>query len=143
MEFHIRAKSKAYVGAAAVTLLVGSAIYLLFRSQSMLMFRWVEVFGLSEALAIARFNLAPLKAFLPHWVLFSAPFALWVFSYLLVTKAIWLRTSSSAKHLWCWSVPVGSVVVECGQLTTYVPGSFDSIDVLTILIVTLVTLVLA
>lgn len=136
-----RAPPLVYYSAAISSLLIGSAIYVCFRTRTLLMFRWFDVIGLNFPITMLRAYAKPLRPNLADWVLYSAPFALWVFSYLLFIRIIWANKSSLERHFWFWSVPLGSIGIEFGQGLRIVPGTFDINDLVTIVAGTLVALI--
>lgn len=120
------------ISLAAVSLVAGSAIYILFRPTSLLMFQWFNAIGLMGKIEALRNN-PPIEAYrLPPWVIFSLPFALWVLSYMLCIETIWWRSRSHWRDLWFWCVAVVSIVSEFCQLLGVLPGTFDLADLLAI-----------
>lgn len=116
---------------AAVLLTIGSAIYLLFRPTSLLMFHWADSIGLMGLLNTLRANSHGASRRLFPWVIYSLPFALWVLSYMLCIKTIWWRSSGSSwYHTWFWCVPVVSIASELCQRMRILPGTFDPVDLI-------------
>jgi len=113
-------------------LALGGAIYILFRSRSLLMFSWLDWMGLGAVIDSLRLDWKDFEAHLPSAVLHSAPFALWVFAYMLLIEAIWAGEKTLRKSIWQWIVPVTAVAAEIGQLVYTVPGTFDHLDLLAI-----------
>jgi hypothetical protein len=125
-------KRATYVYCAAGSLFLASAIYILFRSESLLMFRWANSLGLLPFIHSLRSYSLGLKPIIPAWVVYSLPFALWTISYMLFIQAIWFGHKSIYRVIWFWAVPVISVAAELGQYPRLVPGTFDIFDLLTI-----------
>jgi hypothetical protein len=121
-----------YFYCAAGSLLLGSAIYILFRSESLLMFRWANLLGLFPLIHSLRLYSLEVKPVIPAWVVYSLPFALWTVSYMLFIQAIWFGHKSIYRVIWFWAVPVISLASELGQYRRFVPGTFDIFDLLTI-----------
>ncbi|KPF98188.1 hypothetical protein IP86_12070 [Rhodopseudomonas sp. AAP120] len=69
---------------------------------------------------------------IPAWVVYSMPFALWTFSYMLFVRVIWFELRSLSAVIWLWTVPVVALASEIGQSLRLVPGTFDIIDMITI-----------
>jgi len=118
-------------------ILLGSAIYVLFRPTSLLMFRWIDVIGMTTSIGTMRTWVNGFDKYLPTWIVYSLPFALWVSSYLFFIKAIWWDSTSLVRHVWFWCVPVIAIVTELAQNTNIIPGHFDKVDLVTIVIGTL------
>lgn len=127
-------KRATYLYAAAGSLLSGSAIYILFRSESLLMFRWANALGFLPFIDSLRFHVQDIKPFIPTWFFYSLPFALWIISYMLLVRAIWFEHKSIARNFWFWAVPAISITAELGQYPRLLPGTFDRFDLLTIIL---------
>lgn len=110
----------------------GSAIYILFRPRSLLMFSWFDRMGFGMVIDSLRLEWQGFGAHLPSLVLHSAPFALWVFAYMLLIEAIWAGEKTLRKAIWQWIVPAAAVSAELGQLGRVVPGTFDHMDLFAI-----------
>ena len=121
-----------YICLAAVSLLRGTAIYVLVRPSSLLMFSWADSVGLAAVVHALRAHSQNLRRHLPPWFLYSFPFALWVISYLLSVRAIWCDSTCRARYVWLLCVPFISVAAELCQRLRVLPGTFDFVDLLTI-----------
>ena len=111
-------------------LLLGGMIYILFRSNDLIMFTWFNKINLSELLSKWRLYFVPLKNHLPNWFLFSLPDGLWVLSFGLSMNKIW--KNDSQMQIWFWSMilPFIAIISELGQIFKLVPGTFDWVDLL-------------
>lgn len=125
-------KRTTYAYLAAFCFLIGIMIYILFRPTSLLIFHWVDFFGLMPIIYALRSYSHNFIGFLPNWFVYSLPFALWVSSYLLCIRAIWGQSVSRSHYLWFWFVPIVSITVELFQHLHILPGTFDFLDLLTI-----------
>jgi len=121
-------KRSVCIWAAVVCLLAGSAIYILYRPISLLMFRWAESLGVASLIYVLRSCCAVTAVFLPDWIIYSLPFALWVSAYMFFIKAVWWRSVCRARHLWLWCVPACSIFTELCQSKGVLPGTFDFTD---------------
>jgi len=115
-----------------VPLLVGGLIYILWRTDSLLMFHWFDSIGIDNTIKVARgftgiFNL-------PQWIIFSLPDALWVFAFTNMMIIIWNHEISRQSFFWIISAPFIGIFSEIGQALGFVPGTYDSVDLLFILI---------
>jgi hypothetical protein len=113
-------------------LLLGSAVYILFRPTSLLMFRWADNLCLMVPIHALRIHCISVTNYLPHWFIYSSPFAFWVVAYLLFIKAIWWKSITPLRYFWFWCVPLISVISEIGQYLRLIPGTFDPVDLLII-----------
>src|SRR5947207_14086979 len=97
---------------AVVSLLTGSVIYIFFRPTSLLMFHWAASIGLMDPIERLRSHPPLATGRLLPWVIYSLPFACWVFSYLLCIEAIWWRTGSQWRDLWFWCIQAAPFASE-------------------------------
>ena len=117
-------------------LLLGSFIYLLARPTTLIMFDWVEALGLAQEVEAARSLLHDAVGQLPQWFVYSVPFALWVASYLLFNDAIWGRSTGWGRRGWFWCIPAVAVASEVLQGSGTLPGTFDPVDLLLVVVAT-------
>ena len=107
---------------------LGAAIYLLFRSPSLMVFEWVRFAGARELFWRARLATAQLGKALPAWVLFSVPDALWVYALTAGLAAVWAGARSFGARTWIAAGVVLGAGGELGQWIGFVPGTFDFLD---------------
>ncbi len=113
-----------------VPVVVGAAIYVLFRSPRLRVFRWLHALGLGDAVPAARAWARPLADRLPEWVLFSAPDGLWVYGLTACLALVWRGTPGPARRGWlCVGLALGAGG-ELGQRMGLVPGVWDPADLL-------------
>ncbi len=117
---------------AAVCLIMGLAIYVLFRPMTLLLFHWADELSLMNSVMLVRTTLIGMEKLIPEWFIFSLPFALWILSYLLFVQAIWSQSKHWMRFVWFWCVPLFAIFVEFAQISDIVPGSFDWLDLLAI-----------
>jgi hypothetical protein len=109
---------------------IGATIYSLWRSDRLLVFTWYGWLGLKAPLLVLRANLAGIRNFLPDFVLYSLPDALWVYSFTFLMESVWFRHSRSFGRTFWVFLPVSLAVgAEAGQLFKVVPGTFDLTDI--------------
>lgn len=120
-----------------IPLLIGGLIYILFRADSLLMFRWFDNLGLGKTItALRQFNHGQFN--LPTWTIFSLPDALWIFSFTNFMLIIWRDKFSEQSVLWILIAPTIGVLSEIGQAFHFVRGTFDLIDLTLILIASII-----
>lgn len=107
-----------------VTLFFGGGLYLMCRSEHLVMFDWCKAIGIYPLIQ----QLRPQGHF-DSWVIYSLPDGLWLFSYIILTGAIW--AFDMRKSLLC-SVPLIVIAIgsELLQLPHIIRGTFDIIDLL-------------
>jgi len=111
-------------------IMLGAGIYSLWRSKRLLVFTWYGWLGLYAPLLALRAKLAGVRHFLPDFVLYSLPDALWVYSFTFLMQSVWfLHPKSYGRTFWIL-LPVSLAVgAEVGQLLKIVPGTFDLMDI--------------
>jgi hypothetical protein len=111
-------------------IMLGAGIYSLWRSKRLLVFTWYGWLGLQAPLLALRANLAGVRHFLPDFVLYSLPDALWVYSFTFLMQSVWFRHSRSYGRTFWILLPVSLAVgAEIGQYLKVVPGTFDLMDI--------------
>lgn len=105
-------------------------IYTLWGSRSFFVFRWYEELGLGSAIALLRKAAHPLKHFIPSFILFSVPAALWLYAATAVCLLLWARHRARVKWIWIAFPLALAAGSEIGQRFHIVPGTFDIYDLL-------------
>jgi hypothetical protein len=134
-----------FMGAHVVApIVLGSLIYVLWRSPTLRVFRWLGGVGLGPAVEWARDVAEPLGAVLPSWLLYSLPDGLWVYAVTAFMAWTWMParpkdpdTADAEPRPVGWAaVPwLGAGLgIGCGtellQAIGAFPGTFDAIDLL-------------
>ena len=114
-------------------LFVGSAIYLLFRGKSLLMFEWFSYLKLDFIINFLRDNFYKYRIYIPKSVLFSLPDSLWVYSFTMFLS-IYFKN-----RIILSSIFVGSIITEILQLW-FVTGTFDIYDVIYMFVLYLIAM---
>lgn len=114
---------------ASVTLVGGAMIYVCFRPTHLLLFKWIDRFGLLDFAYRLRLNLKDI----PEWVVYSLPDGLWTFSYCLFIGTIW-NFNLKKSFFFLVILPVFAVANEIMQYFHIVSGTFDWMDVMAFLI---------
>ena len=111
-------------------IVVAADIYTLWGSRSLFFFRWYDDVGLGSVIALLRRAAHPFKPFLPSFVVFSLPAALWLYAATAVCLILWARRKAKIKWFWI-ALPLALAAgSEIGQRFHIVPGTFDVIDLL-------------
>lgn len=115
---------------AALALFAGVVIYLVGRTETLVVFSWLRVLGLGSFVAALRVGTESVSVHLPDFVRYSVPDGLWVLSFSLAIQFVWwgyrLRGRALAWHTFPVLLGVGS---EIGQMIGWVHGTFDLCDV--------------
>ncbi len=113
-----------------LSLTLGGCIYLFFRSDTLLMFDWVEKLLPSKSLEAIRTYTLPINKDLPGWVIYSLPDGLWISSYVFLMFSIWGESLSAKSIIWLLLIPIAAMLSEFGQLIDIIPGTFDPLDLI-------------
>lgn len=109
-------------------LLVGGAIYLLFRPQTLLMFHIADNLGFTSAINAARTLTDYCHP--PHLLTDSVPGGLWSAAYVLLIDSLLKRQTIKQKIIAASIIPLVGAASEVLQLWGVLPGTFDSFDLL-------------
>ncbi len=129
--------------AVVLPIVAGGLIYILFRTDTLLMFQWAEAMSLTDLITRSRAAAAPLLPWVPGFVLFSIPDGVWVFSATAFFARLWHDGPLWQRALWIGAAPVMAIGGELGQIVGLVPGTFDVLDLLAYVAATLGALAVA
>lgn len=116
------------ISIAAIALLIGGFIYIIFRPETLIMFSWFDSLGMSNIINKLR-NLYGDNS-IYSWVKYNMPAALWLFSYLYVIDAIWTDNKNTILYKsFLLLMPCIAVASEFMQLFRIIPGTYDTMDV--------------
>ena len=131
------------ITAGFIFLLTGSYLYLKFRSETLLMFKWAENLGLDFIVSSIRGSSEGLNSDRMKYIIFSAPYGLWVISFCCFIGAIWHKDSSFSAIILRLIVPVIAVSSELLQFVGFLPGTFDINDLLVLIVSTIIGLTIS
>ena len=132
---------KIFVG--LIFLLIGSYLYLKFRSETLLMFKWAKNLGLDFTVSAIRGSFESLNSDRMNYVIFSAPYGFWVISFCCFIGAIWHKDSSLSAIILRLIVPVIAVSSELLQFLGFLPGTFDINDLFVLIVSTIIGLTIS
>ena len=118
---------------SAIPLFLGGVIYILYREHTLVMFSWFSSLGLTDLINGTRELAGPSVRFIPEWVIFSLPNALWVLSGTLIFSHIW-EVRKKEKIFWISIFVFLAVGSEIGQHFKLIAGSYDHADLLLMLV---------
>ena len=116
-----------FVLLALISFCIGGLIYLIYRSLTLQMFVWFKQLGLYSSVISFRNEYWPT---LPDWIIYSLPDGLWLFSYLLIMKAIWYKKTTKQALVLPLILPIFMNLTEILQGLNCFPGTFDLLDVI-------------
>ena len=103
----------------------GGAIYVIYRDTNLRMFSWFKQLGLSSFITYIRDNI---NVTFPNWVVYSLPDGLWMCSFILAMRVIWLRDYSRLSLYTTLILPIFIVFTELLQFFNIFPGTYDAND---------------
>jgi hypothetical protein len=112
-----------------IALTAGGMIYLLFRPNEVLFFRWMRTLEFNCLISYFRQISLPIKLHLPEWIVYSLPNGLWAFAYALLITRIWTGSKSGFRYFWIASIPVLVLGFEILQFIGTIPGTFCFQDI--------------
>jgi len=108
-------------------IIIGGLIYLLTRSDSLLMFDWLKKIGLAENITIIRSKLR-INDLLQNWIIYNSPAWIWTFSLTVLLGIIW-NYKINKESLTILLIPSFlGVLSEILQQTEIINGTYDFID---------------
>ena len=110
-----------------VPLIIGGMLYLGYRNQELLMFRWANFLGLSSIVSSLRKFCFQYP--LPEWCYYALPDGLWLLSYILLIYIIW-DSHTWKSIIWIYALPTIAITSELIQLLDSRFGTFDIMDVI-------------
>ncbi len=127
-----RRRTALHLFLSALTLLVGSLIYILYRPGNLLVFEWSSFVGLEEVVLALQESSVVLAFDPPGWVLYSLPDMLWVVSFGHAIYAVLTGADVGLKAFLGAATIIGTMALgsEVGQAFGVVPGTFDWWDML-------------
>jgi len=104
-----------------ISIAIGAGIYLLFRPQTLLVFKWIKIFGIEEILFLR--NVVDVNT--PKWFIYSLPDGLWVYGSTILMWAIW----HDKFVFWLYIPIICALLTEVLQMIGSICGTFCLIDV--------------
>ena len=126
-----------------IFLLTGSYLYLNFRSETLLMFKWAKNLHLDFIVSSIRGSLEGSNSDRMEYIIFSAPYGLWVIAFCCFIGAIWHKDSSLSAIILRLFVPGISIGSELLQFVGFLPGTFDINDLLVLIFSAIVGLTIS
>ena len=134
----INATTKVIIG--VVFLMLGCAIYLLFRSKALNIYQWCSLVGLSNGIDYVRIWVCDWN--MPDFFKFNFPDGLYSAAYILIMDAVWREGNCITKHFVIALLPVITITNEVLQYFRLVNGTFDVLDLICYLIPPIIYMVI-
>lgn len=113
---------------ALLLILIGGMIYVLYRPETLLLFRVTDSLGITPLIDIARSNTS--SVVLPSFVINSLPAGLWTASYLIMMYVTTKYHSRRIRLMLALPLPSMAIVMEFMQIWEWCPGTFDIYDLI-------------
>ena len=113
---------------ALLLILTGGMIYVLYRPESLLLFRVTDSLGMTPLIDIVRSNTS--KVMLPSFMINSLPAGLWTASYLMMMYITTKFHTRRIRLMLALPLPASAIVLELMQFLGWCPGTFDIYDLI-------------
>ena len=113
---------------ALLLILTGGMIYVLYRPESLLLFRVTDSLGITPLIDILRSNSS--RVMLPSFMINSLPAGLWTASYLIMMYITTKFHTRRIRLMLALPLPITAIVLEFMQLLGWCPGTFDIYDLI-------------
>lgn len=118
---------KQFVLHSILPIFIGSLIYIIFRSKSLIIFKIIDFFHLTNLINYFRNIFFPLKKFLPDFFIYSFPDGLWAYSMIFTFGSNGkLNNSIIFSLIFPLFLSFGSEVL---QYFSVLPGTFCFVDI--------------
>lgn len=113
---------------ASLMLLLGIMLYLLYRPQTLLVFKIINAVGLGGIIDNLRlaFSVFQFNSFIIH----SLPAGLWTASYLMMMYVFTKFHKKKVRLLLALPLPISAIILEFLQLLGWCTGTFDVSDLI-------------
>lgn len=118
---------------AGVPVFSGALLYVGFRAEHLVGWRWADAIGLGAAARSLR-DLLRIGPELPAWVRFTLPDALWVYALTFVIARLQRGATPAERAAWLATAFALGPGAELGQAAALVPGTFDPADLIATLV---------
>jgi hypothetical protein len=116
---------------------LGGFIYVIYRPDHLLMFKWFNKIGILPHIEFLRSSKLLYLLVIPNWVKYSLPDALWLFSLNQIILTLWNFKINRQSVFWFFLSSSIGISSEIGQLVKVIPGTFDLTDLLLLLTATI------
>ena len=113
---------------ALLLILIGGMIYVLYRPESLLLFRVTDSLGITPLIEMLRSNSS--RVLLPSFMINSLPAGLWTASYLIMMYITTKFHTRKIRLMLALPLPITAIVLEFMQLLGWCPGTFDIYDLI-------------
>ena len=118
-----------------ISLLIGSSIYILARSDSLLMFKWFNALGMLKYINYLR----QINTRMSPVIVYNLPTALWLLAFIFFIRSIW---KDNTADIYIYIIVLVTIISELLQIKKILPGTFDFMDLILIMIVVIIDFII-
>jgi len=113
-------------------ILLGAMIYILFRQNTLFVFKWIHYLSLDKIVVLLRSLVKGIK--IDNWILYSLSDGIWVYSGTSLLLVIWKYQWNKQSIIWIGFPFFISIIAELMQLFGFLRGTFCLVDTIIIII---------
>ena len=110
--------------------MIGGLLYVPFRTGNIIFLKYFGDFYQHSFIKKADWQ------FMPDWIIYSLPDALWILSFTYLMLSIWDFKVTKENSFWIFIALIVGIGYEIGQTTDFISGTFDYMDLVLMLIAT-------
>lgn len=110
-----------------VCIAVGGLIYLVFRTRTLVMFHFIPNDLIMKLNHLYEYSCANFQ--IPDFIIYNLPTSLWTISYIILMQLILENNVGLNRFLWIYLLPILLCLTEILQLFSFIPGTFDMLDI--------------
>jgi hypothetical protein len=114
-----------YLIQSFIAIFIGGLIYIIYRTDSLLMFKWFYYLNLDQTIFFLKSFSIPVNDLIKY----SLPDALWIYSYIMAMLFLWKGAVNRKNILWILFIPLIGISTELLQIYGF-SGTFDVVDIL-------------
>lgn len=110
-----------------VCIAVGGLIYLVFRTRTLVMFHFIPNDLIMKLNHVYEYSCTNFQ--IPNFIIYNLPTSLWTISYIILMQLIPENNVGLNRFLWIYLLPILLCLTEILQLFSFIPGTFDMLDI--------------
>lgn len=110
-----------------VCITIGGLIYLVFRTRTLVMFHFIPNDLIMKLNHLYEYSCANFQ--IPDFIIYNLPTSLWTISYIILMQLILENNVGLHRFLWIYLLPMLLCFTEIFQLSSFIPGTFDMLDI--------------
>lgn len=123
-----------------VCIAAGGLIYLVFRTRTLVMFHFIPNDLIMKLNHLYEYSCANFQ--IPNFIIYNLPTSLWTTSYIILMQLILENNVGLNRFLWIYLLPMLLCFTEIFQLFSFIPGTFDILDVCSYIVPMIISLLI-